>query len=127
MDWALAIERNRRALFGLVAAILALLRMRPDAALPRRRLFCAALALLKAAAAAGPRSDVPERAARLIERLRAVAPAPARIFNPAQVSDDERPTRAPRRAAGALGGRLPFGPGPAPHGFARLAHAPDTS
>jgi hypothetical protein len=121
MDWALAIDRNRRSLFGLVAAILALLRMRPGAALPRRRLFCAALTLLKAAAAAGPRSDVPARAARLIQRLQAVAHASAQTF------DEERQNRSPRCAVDGRSGRLSFGLDPAPSMFARLACAPNTS
>ena len=121
MHWALAIDRNRRALFGLVAAILALLRVRSGAALPRRRFFCAALTLLRAAAAAGPRSDVPERAARLIQRLQVLAHAPAQLFDEAQT------TPAQGRVVDFRCGRLLVGRETTPLGLVRFACAPDTS
>ena len=121
MHWALAIDRNRQALFALVAAILALLRMPSGAALPRRRLFCAALALLRAATAAGPRFDVTERAAWLIESLQALAHAPAQDF------DEEQTTLAPYSVVDPRCGQILCGLYFAPARLVRLACAPDTS
>lgn len=121
MHWALAIDRNRQALFGLVAAILALLRMRSGAALPRRRFFSAALTLLGAAAAAGSRSDLTERAARLIERIQVLAHAPAHDF------DEEQTTLAPYSLVDPRCGQILFGLYFAPARLVHLACAPDTS
>ena len=94
MDWPLAIERNRQALLGIVASIVALLGGRDGAGPIARGLRKAALALLRPAEAAARRLIV--IAAQGLRRSGLVAPPSPRRPPPGAI---------PRRAGD--GGRPP--------------------